>query len=271
MNSIASAPQVYLVLGAPGSGRREIVADLLESGFAAEEAARGIVLLAEGEATEPAVDARLGARLQRWAWRAPQPGPAALGALEATVPAGAPFVFLLLDGRANPVDQLEAAKPWILALGAQLARVITVVHCDLLSRHAALQSWHDACIHFSDVILLSRREGVANKWMSDLRARIADECHPGHLELVKGGRVKNPALVLNPQALRLSQYFDASEWDGIDTSGIEFGEDEEGEKTRTLDGAEAGEAFDLPTEDPWFVRKPGGQRMKPLPDIRQYL
>jgi hypothetical protein len=49
-----------------------------------------------------------------------------------------------------------------------------------------------------------RREGVANKWLSDFRAHFDGQFYPCLFELVKGGRVKNPALVLDPLARRMS-------------------------------------------------------------------
>jgi hypothetical protein len=127
-------------------------------------------------------------------------------------------------------------------------------------------------VHFSDVVLLSRREGVANKWMSAFRRAFEDQCMPCLFEFVKGdGRVKNPALLLDPAPRRLSQYFDASEWDGLDLADIEIGEsdDEDGETMRPIAKTEI-DPDDQPPVDPYLERKQNGRRAIELPDIRKF-
>ena len=58
-------PLVYLLLGVAGSGRREVLANLIADGLAPED--RAATLLAEGEAVCES-DARLGAPAR---WRLP--------------------------------------------------------------------------------------------------------------------------------------------------------------------------------------------------------
>lgn len=240
-------PLVYLILGAAGSGRRAIAADLIEGGLGDKD--RAAALLAAGEAPDPN-DAKLGA-LARWSWTDDR--------IEAAAPEGASHVFLFADGRGNPVDQIEAFKPWLAANGAELARILCVVHCRLVAEHKELLTWYDACAHFADVMLLNRREGVPNKWMSDFRAHHAAQFSPRLLELVKDGCVENPALILEPEARRLSHYFDEEADEEIADAADE--EDEEA----------VGDAAAQPEEDPWLQRRPGGHRARKLPDIAQYL
>jgi hypothetical protein len=45
---------------------------------------------------------------------------------------------------------------------AEIARVYTVINCQLAEKHPALRAWFEACVHCSDVALLNRREGVGN-------------------------------------------------------------------------------------------------------------
>ena len=59
-------PLLYLILGAAGSGRRELLADLIANGLA--EGDQPAVLLAAGERPDP-FDARL-PNLTPWAWTA---------------------------------------------------------------------------------------------------------------------------------------------------------------------------------------------------------
>jgi len=251
MSSPSSAPLVYLVLGAAGSGRREVLADLVE-GLTADEPAA--VLLSDAEAPDE-FDARLPG-LARWSWRDPF--------IVAALPAGARRVFFVTDGRVGPIDQIEAFKPWLAAQGGELARVLCVVHCRLAEQHPPLLAWFEACVHFSDIVLLNRREGVANKWLSEFRAHFAKQFYPCLFEPVKSGRVANPALVLEPQARRLSHLFDDDqEWVFTDGDGDEIDEQEESDDEDEVTAA--------PAVDPYLVRDAAGRRVKKVPDLAKYL
>lgn len=244
---------VYLILGATGSGRREILADLIADGL--EESDRAAVLLPAGEA-ETAADGSL-PRVSRWEWRD--------GIIFAPLPPEATHVFFVVDGAKNPVDQIEAFKIWLEAQGAEVARVLCVVDAQLAEKHAPLLAWFEACVHFSDVVLLNKREGVANKWMSDFRAHFDKQYYPCVFEMVRENRVKNPALVLEPQARRMSHVFDAEQdWIFTNADGDEIDEQEENE-----DGEDEVEA--KPEEDPYFEKLTGGRHVKQLPDIAKYL
>jgi hypothetical protein len=246
-------PLLYLILGAAGSGRREVIADLIADGL--EPSDHAAVMLPAGEPATPA-DARLPA-VSRWIWDD--------GVILATLPAGANRVFFVTDGTRSAVDQIEVFKSWLEAQGGELARVLCVVHTQLATRHPSLLAWYDACVHFSDVVLLNRREGVENKWLSDFLSHFKKQHLPCLFEMVKDGRVKNPALLLEPQARRLSQIFD-EEQDLIfkTADGEEIDEEEE-----TEDSDEEIEA--VPAEDPYFARRNGGRRVKELPDIAAIL
>lgn len=247
----AKKPLVYFVLGATGSGRRDVVLDLIEGGLEPED--RPAVLLAETEPASPA-DARLAA-LARWSWRD--------GAIEATLPDGASHVFLIAEGRSNPVDQAEALKGWVQAQGAELGRVITIVNCQWAAQHPPLLAWYEACIHFSDVVLLNRREGVENKWLSDFQGHFKKQFFPCVFDFVKDGRVKNPALVLQTEARRMTHAFDEEQdWVLTNSDGEEIDEDE-AEENEELQAA--------PEEDPYFARRNGGRRVKEIPDVTRFL
>jgi len=245
-------PIVYIILGAAGSGRREIVADLIEGGLA--EGDRAAVMLSAAEAPD-AFDAKLPG-LTRWTWTGEY--------IEGSAPPDATHVFFLTDGRSSPVDQLEAAMLWIPTQGAELGRILCVVNCQLAEKNAALLAWYEACVHFSDVVLLTRREGVANKWLSEFRAHFDGQFYPCLFELVKGGRVKNPALVLDPLARRMSHAFDAEQdWVFTDSEGEEIDEEEESEGEEDIEAT--------PEVDPYFVRDAAQRREKKIPDIAKYL
>ncbi len=244
---------VYLILGATGSGRREILVDLITDGLG--ESARPAVMLPAGEAVK-AEDGLLPG-VSRWEWHD--------GFILGVRPAEATHVFFVIDGGRNPIDQIEAFKLWVDAQGCEVARVLCVVNAQLAEKHAALLPWFEACVHFSDVVLLNRREGVANKWMSDFLGHFSKRYYPCVFEMVRDVRVKNPALVLEPQARRMSHVFDLEQdWIFTNADGDEIDEQEENE-----DGEDEVEA--KPEEDPYFAKLMGGRRVVTLPDIAKFL
>jgi hypothetical protein len=250
----ASQPIVYLLLGATGSGRRDVLVDLIEAGLTAAD--RPAVMLAAGEPADPS-DARL-PNLTHWEWRD--------DVIVGRIPAGATHVFFVADGRLNPVNQVEVFKPWLEAQGGALARVLTVVNTRLVEQNPTLIAWFDACVHFSDVTLLNRREGVENKWLSTFLGHYRDQFIPCIFEMVKEGRVKNPPLILEPQARRMSHYFDEEQdWVFTNTDG-EVVDEEDEESSSDDDEIEA-----KPAEDPYFERLNGGRRVKQIPDIAKFL
>lgn len=246
-------PLVYLILGAAGSGRRAVLRDLIEGGL--EESDRPAVMISAAEPTAEA-DAQLPG-LARWQWQD--------GFIVGTLPAEATHVFFVTDGASNPIDQIEVFKAWVEAQGGELARVLCVVNAQLAEKHPSLLAWYEACVHFADVVLLNKREGVENKSISDFLTHFKKQYYPCVFEMVKDSRVKNPALILEPQARRMSHVFDEEQdWIFTNADGDEIDEQEE-----TEEGEEEIEA--KPEEDPYFARRQGGRRVKELPDIAKFL
>jgi hypothetical protein len=248
-------PLVYLILGAAGSGRREIVADLITAGLAEND--RGAVLISEEEKPDE-FDAKLPG-LARWEWNTAEDNP-----IVAELPRDATHIFFVTDGRESPVDQVEHFRTWLQSQDAELARVLCVVNCQLAEKNPRLLAWYEACVHFSDVVLLNKRTGVENKWMRDFQEHFKKKFVPSLFEFVKDGSVKNPALVLEPQARRMSHVFDEeANWVFTDAEGEEIDEQEE--------VADEAEVEAKPEEDPYFARRLGGRREKELPDIAKFL
>jgi hypothetical protein len=239
-------PLIYLILGAASSGRREVVADLITGGLG--EGDRTLVLLSEAEAADKS-DALLGP-VQRWRWDE--------GRIEAPAFDAVTHVFWVADGRRNPVDQIEAVQAWLPVSGGELARIVCVINCGLAARHHELLVWYDACVHFFDVVLLNRRDGVDNKWLSDFQERYASQFLPCLFEFVKHGQVKNPAVVLEPQTRRMSHVFDEElNWEITGTAEEDAEGDEEVEAHLEV--------------DPYLDRLPSGRRAKEIPDVAKYL
>lgn len=252
-----SVPSIYFVLGTPHSGRRAVLADLIENGI--ETGNRTLVLLEESEVAD-AGDAKLAllksTEIRRWKWNGSElPGVS----LE-----GVDTVFFVASSTGDPVTQLEALKPWLVHHHVELSRIFCVIDCQLAEKTPPLLPWYDACVHFSDVVFLSRREGVANKWLSDFLRRYADEFVPSlFLQLKKTG-IANPALVLEPQPRRVSQYFDEGEV--ALPPGIEI--EETGDEP---DSDDEDDDSELIQPEPYFERERSGRRVKELPNIANYL
>ncbi len=260
MSASDEKPLVYLILGAPGSGRREILADLLESGLDAAETP--VVFTAAAEAERGIETAMPRGEVVTWTWEEHADFPPTIAAVW---PAGATVGFFVVDGMRNPVDQIEAFKPWLQGQGLELARVVCLYHCALVAAHERLRAWYDACVHFSDIVLLNRREGVENKWISDLRTRFSKSYLPCLVEMVKKGRVANPALVLDLQVRRYSHWFDAAEspWMGlVDADTQIIIEDEDG-----VAGDDGEDELLEDQEDTYLARHPSGLRKKDVPEI----
>jgi CobW/HypB/UreG, nucleotide-binding domain len=257
-----SSAQIYFILGPAGAGRRAVLADLLANGL--DPTARPALLSAATEApADAAAEQSLAAvkTLARGVWSM------ADDRLIADVPAGATHVFVLSDGRANPVDQVEAFHAWLPSSGGELARVITVVDCKAGSEHTAMVRWYDACVHFSDVVLLNRREGVSNKWVADFVARFRKQHFPCLIEFVKHSEIANPALILEPQARRMSLLFDDTA--PLTVTISEGGDDDEDDGD---DGTGEVVDDDGAPVDPYIERLAGsGRRAKEIPDIRKIL
>lgn len=245
----ARQPLVYFILGTPGSGRRAIVADLVENGLAAAD--RAAFLIPGSESADgfaiPAV---------RWAWNE--------GAIEAGIPAGVTHVFMLADPAVSPVDQIEALVGWLPASGAKAGRIFTVVDCAFGHAHPDLFGWFEACVHFSDVVFLTNTSGVPGSWAVDFEKHFRKQFYPCLFERPVKGEVSNPALVLETMALRMSPAFE----DGfaLAVADYEIEGDDEDEVDESL--VEEDELL----EDRYFARNGGaGNRVIAVPDIAPFL
>ena len=166
----------------------------------------------------------------------------------AAISAAADAVIFLAPGNANPADVAEAFKAWCDHNHCFIARILTIIDCQRLMARPRNQAWIDACVHFSDVVLLNRRQQVPNAWIQQLQAHYKKAYYPAHFILVKKHRVPNPAQVLTPEARRLSLYFDqliAIEEDGLDP-------EEQPEDLK---------------EDPYIERLASGRRARPIPEL----
>lgn len=241
-------PLVYLVLGCKGSDQFRVIADLIEFGTSSDD--KTALFHSAADADEIAAD--FGTK-----HRDVQVSPYTFeeGTLGLSVEEGTDLVFIAADGLGDPADMVEAFHSWLAESGCELARVITVLYCDLAIGNEDVFEWFECCIHFSDVVLLSRRNKVGNKELKAFLDDYEEKCFPCLWEYVKKGRVGNPSLVLDTQSRRISRIFDVPE---------EFEDDDEEEDW------EEDIAGDL-TKDPFLKMSSGGKRARELPDIGSFL
>lgn len=241
-------PLVYLVLGCKGSDQFRVIADLIEFGTSKEE--KSIMYHSAGDAADVETDfvvKHREASVAAYAWEDK--------ALKLEVPEEVDLVFLVADGLEDPADLVEAFHAWLPTSGCELARVLTVLHCDLaVGKHEAFE-WFECCIHYSDVVMLAKRDAVGNKEMKAFLDHYEEECYPCLWEYVKKGRVANPSLVLDTVPRRITRIFDAPEV---------FEDDEEED---VQDEEIAGDI----THDVFLKRVAGGRRARPLPKIGEHL
>lgn len=239
-------PLVYLVFGIPASGRREVIFDLIEGGIPATELV--LYFRPEGEAAcahDEQIEALENVNVVGWQLKDCK-------VTHGKISAAPEKIIFLAPGTSDPADCAEALKTWTDHNQCQIARLITVVHSNFLMQTPKAKAWFDACIHFSDIVLLNRREEADNKWLKDFEAGYTKACVPSRFILVKKGRVANPAEVLDPEARRVSLYFDEL----IPIEDDEFEDEHQPEDIKP---------------DMYIERLESGQRAKPIPEIGKFL
>ena len=226
----------YLVLGATHSGRRAAIFDLIKDLASASHPFEvAISKLEPSSEYGDRIPVLKGVYLSFFATD--------LGSLSSREPRAGSTSIIIAPGAMNPVDQVESLKGLLVPEGKELGRIITVANCRMLNRHPSLFSYYDACIHFSDVVLINEPASVGKKFVKDFMQRFKDDHYLCLFEPMRRGSVKNPDLILETQARRISLYFDPEEDHGI-----------------------------IPV-DPYLDRLPSGNgnRRKTVPDISKIL
>ena len=195
------SPKVYLILGFDDSGRRAILADFIDS-IGTESP---ILYFKHKDEVKSDWDTPLEeyAQVSTISWSVEN-----TKIKHDSITESPSSIFFLALSDIDLADVMEALKGWLNKNDCELTRIITVVDCKSLSENDAMNSWYEAAIHFSDMVLLNRREGVSEKWIKDFVSNKKKQFHPTRFELVKKNRVNNPIDVLDSQAYRTSLYFD---------------------------------------------------------------
>lgn len=225
--------------------------DMLENGQSPGR--NSVVLMSRADTDTPearAIHASESCTLVPWAWDDAH-SEIQCDALNPGAGSGDDDIFLIGEPLRSPVDQIEALTKFVEYMDFRIARIFTLVDCARVSAHEGyeFERWLDACIHFSDCVLLNHRHGVSPRWIQDFQNRYTKQHYPCLFLLVKKAKLENPALALDPEPRRVSLAFDVVE--------PEFEYDPEIEEEPDLMGE----------EDPYFVRLVSGQREKIVPDI----
>lgn len=241
---------VYLILGTNHSGRKEILFDLIEGSSPSEEHSNFILIpFDEPESpTNNKLQTLPNTTVLKWNFSNNQLNFPNLST------SSADKIFIILSSKNNFIDQLEKTKYW-LDNNPQfsLARILSVINCQIAYDHEDLLPWFEAIVHFSDYIFLTHRENIPEKWISEFIKSFEKKSYPCLFEKIKNNKVSNPDQVLEPEARRISHLFD--NLDAIDTLFLD--------EDNLPD-----EPFELIKEiDPYLKRDNNGQRIIQLPPI----
>jgi hypothetical protein len=122
------------------------------------------------------------------------------------------MAFLVMDPRREPVSQLESLADDLRKCLIAPVKVFTCVDCGAVEKNNRLKIYYDACIYYSDLVLLGNRSGVAKSFTRDFEKQYQRDCYPCLFMLLKGpGNPDNPVEILTPGIRRISQLFDLLE------------------------------------------------------------
>ena len=117
--------------------------------------------------------------------------------------------FIVLDPRQSPVQQLVRLAGDLGKCLIEPVKVVTCVDCSAAEQNAPLRAWYEACVYYSDIVLLGNRGGASKHFVHDYQKHFEKECFPCLFLFLKGpGNPDQPLEVLAPDTRRLSQLFD---------------------------------------------------------------
>lgn len=122
--------------------------------------------------------------------------------------------FLVVDPRWSPLSQMEKIAGDLKECLIEPTKVVTCVDMQRTEEIQHVRQWYDACIYYSDVVLLGNRSEVSKAFVSDFQRAYERKCYPCSFLLLKGpGKPDRPDEILRPDTRRLSQLFDLPEAD----------------------------------------------------------
>ena len=240
---MSESPKVYLLLGPKGSGRRKIFLDLIQE-LLESSSILWFRHCSDSEASYASINARIEglSSLECVQWTLENSK-----IKHSSIKANPDYIFFMAPADVDLAETIEGLKGWLNKNDCTLTRIITVIHSEMACHNAIALKWFEASMHFSDIVLLNKRELVEGKWVQDFISNYKKRYFPTRFEYVKKDQVSNPMDILDHQVYRNSLYFD-------ELMPIEEDEIEELQSEDTK-------------EDPYIERLESGKRVKPIPTL----
>ena len=158
---MAVSPKVYLILGPNNSGRRELLADFIDS----LEYETTVLYFKHRDEIINNCDSFIECKteISTILWSVED-----CKIKHESTSVNPSSIFFVAPASINLADIIEGLKGWLSKNDCQLTKIITVIDCKTLSENDSQNSWYDAAIHFSDMVLLNRRENVSEKWIKNM-------------------------------------------------------------------------------------------------------
>jgi hypothetical protein len=173
--------------------------------------------------------------------------------------------FIVIDPRLPQVPQLELLAEALQDAGMEPVKVVTCVDTGIAETSPQYRTWLEACIYYSDIVLLGNRSGTAKSFLREFQKGYEKQCYPCQFLLLKGpGTPDRPLEILAPYTRRLAKLFDLPEAELDPLPGVileascDLDLDEtEVDPYRSPEEGEAETPPALPDASQWIVRLPG--------------
>jgi hypothetical protein len=120
--------------------------------------------------------------------------------------------FIVLDPKADLIEQLEHLADHLANCQIEPIKVVTCVDCAQTEQSAKLRAWYEACIYYSDVVLLGNRQNASKSFVREYQKHFERLCYPCLFLLIKGpGNPTQPGEIMTHGPRRVSQMFDLPE------------------------------------------------------------
>jgi len=143
---------------------------------------------------------------------------------------GEDWNVLLYSHAQPPMDWLQSIVGSVRKFKWEVTRIITLVDMQMAIHRPEARRWYQACIHFSDLVLLGNRGGLNPKDVAGFQEHFEKERFPCLFDLVKNGLPRHLSWMMDSQPRRLSLVFDPDELTGHDIPAWEDDDREENEE-----------------------------------------
>lgn len=117
--------------------------------------------------------------------------------------------FIILDPLDDLLDQLEHLADNLRKCQIEPVKSVTLVDCAATESSPQLKAWYDACIYYSDIVVLGNRQDASKSFIRDYQKHYERLCYPCLFLLMKGNGIPDkPDEILTPGIRRITQLFD---------------------------------------------------------------